>query len=240
MSASKAHIISQLQKEIYSLQGYKPAANGNEFNSGLGPIKYAFPHASFPLAAVHEFFCISDEDTSVTNGFISGILSSLVSQTGVLLWIGEGVIFTPALQLFGLNSDNIIFINKLKQKEKLWAMEEALKCGGLSAVIGEVHELSFTTSRRLQLAVEQSRATAFIIRKNPKNLITACAARWRITSLPTQVTDLPGVGFPRWNVELLKVRNGKPGAWQLEWVNGRFRHPYTLTAINKAQHRKAV
>ena len=28
---------------------------------------------------------------------------------------------------------------------------------------------------------------------------------------------MPGVGFPRWNVELLKVRNGKPGSWQLEW-----------------------
>jgi protein ImuA len=90
------------------------------------------------------------------------------------------------------------------------------------------------------LAVEQSRVTGFIVRRNPKNLVTACVSRWRITSLPTASTDLPGVGFPRWNVELLKVRNGKPGAWQLEWVDGRFRHPYKLTSISKDQHRKAV
>jgi len=31
------------------------------------------------------------------------------------------------------------------------------------------------------------------------------------------------VGFPRWNVELLKVRNGNPGAWKIEWSAGSFR-----------------
>jgi protein ImuA len=35
---------------------------------------------------------------------------------------------------------------------------------------------------------------------------------------------MPGVGFPRWTVELVKVRNGRPGVWQLEWKEGAFRH----------------
>ena len=34
---------------------------------------------------------------------------------------------------------------------------------------------------------------------------------------------MPGVGFPRWNVELLKVRNGKPCTWELEWSEGQFK-----------------
>jgi protein ImuA len=34
---------------------------------------------------------------------------------------------------------------------------------------------------------------------------------------------MPGVGFPRWTVELLKVRNGNPGTWQMEWAAGSFR-----------------
>jgi len=41
-------------------------------------------------------------------------------------------------------------------------MEEALKCESLSAVIAETPEISFTVSRRLQLAVEQNRVTSFI------------------------------------------------------------------------------
>jgi protein ImuA len=31
------------------------------------------------------------------------------------------------------------------------------------------------------------------------------------------------VGHPRWNVELLRIRNGKPGQWQVEWSDGCFR-----------------
>jgi protein ImuA len=34
---------------------------------------------------------------------------------------------------------------------------------------------------------------------------------------------MPGVGFPRWGVELQKVRNGKPGKWIIEWTAGGFR-----------------
>ena len=119
-------------------------------------------------------------------------------------------------------------------------MEEALKCEGLAAVIGETSELSFTASRRLQLAVEQSRVTGFVLRVQPRNPgITASVTRWKISPISSVLPDsMPGVGFPRWNVELLKVRNGKPGAWQLEWKGGRFRHVLLVTPILREQHRK--
>ena len=105
-------------------------------------------------------------------------------------------------------------------------MEEALKCEGLAAVICEVRELSFLASRRLQLAVEKSQVTGFVLQCQPKTInTTACISRWKITALPTELADgMPGVGFPRWQVQLLKVRNGRPGNWQLEWAGGRFRH----------------
>jgi protein ImuA len=112
-------------------------------------------------------------------------------------------------------------------------MEEALKYEGLSAVVCEVKELSFLASRRLQLAVEKSQVTGFVLQYNPRVInTTACICRWKITTLPTSMAgDMPGVGFPRWQVNLLKVRNGRPGNWQLEWVAGRFRHINTIPAI---------
>ena len=119
-------------------------------------------------------------------------------------------------------------------------MEEALKCEGLAAVVGEINELSFTGSRRLQLAVEQSRVTGFVIRNYiTKPNITSCIARWKISHLPSLVENqLPGVGFPRWQVELLKVRNGKPGIWEVEWKGQRFRHPRKLAVIRAEQQKK--
>ena len=148
---------------------------------------------------------------------------------------------SPALKIFGIEPERIIFVDLLKQKEALWAIEEALKCNVLSAVVGELKELSFTESRRLQLAVEQSRVTGFIHRINPKSENTvACVTRWKIQSLPSTVEDgMPGVGFPRWNVQLTKVRNGKPGMWQVEWAAGGFRHITTQISIHEIQKRKA-
>lgn len=119
-------------------------------------------------------------------------------------------------------------------------MEEALKCEGLAAVIAEISELGFTASRRLQLAVEESQVTGFILRRNPRLLnTTACITRWEITAAPsTTENNMPGVGFPKWNVELLKVRNGKPGKWQIEFTAGKFRHISKIVIIPQEEKRK--
>lgn len=241
MSATKADIIARLQREILPLQGFKPASNGMLMDIGLGPLKAAFPNISFPLGAVHEFICSSTEDAAASGGFISGLLSSLMRSKGVSIWISSSrTLFPPAMKSFGISPDNIIFIDLQKERDVLWTMEEALKCGSLSAVVGEMKELNFTASRRLQLAVEQSLVTGFIIRRDARNLnTTACITRWKITPLPSESEDnLPGIGYPRWNVQLLKVRNGKPGSWQVEWADGKFRPVYKFASIVREPQKK--
>ena len=241
MDTAKANIIAQLKKDILPLQGFKSALNTVALDGIPVAIKNAFPNSAFPLGAVHELIADGAEDATATFGFIAGILASIMRSGGVSIWISHSQsIFPPALRSFGVRPDRIIFIHLKKEQEILWVMEEALKCKGLSAVISEVRDLSFTASRRLQLAIEQSQVTGFIVRRNPRSLnTTACLARWKITSLPGQLPeDMPGVGFPRWNVELLKVRNGKPGSWQIEFAAGRFRHIPKITAIHPQQQKK--
>ena len=242
MHERKKDIIAQLQKNILPLQGLKPSTSSHAVHIELGPIKTAFPNAEFPLGAVHEFITEETEHVAATCGFIAGLFTDLMHNTGVSVWISSSrTVFPPALKVFGIEPDRIIFIDHQKEKEVLWAMEEALKCDGLAAVIGEISELSFTTSRRLQLAVEKSRVTGFILRHRPRNLNTiASVSRWKIIPLSSGLEDgLPGVGFPRWNVELLKIRNGKPGEWQMEWSAGRFQHisPFDISLIHE-QKRK--
>ena len=55
MTGSRADIISRLQRDILPLQGFKPASTGYGENPGLGPIRFSFPKATFPLNTVHEF-----------------------------------------------------------------------------------------------------------------------------------------------------------------------------------------
>ncbi len=241
ITSTKAALIAQLQKDILPLQGIKRILRPGASNVLPYAMTNAFPNAQFPLGAVHEFIFIGDETNASTAGFISGILASVINRGGSCIWISSSkTVFPPALKSFGIAPERMIFIHLQKEKEILWAMEEALKCDSIAAVVAEMKELSFINSRRLQLAVEQSRVTGFVLRNNPKNLnTTACVTRWKISPLPSELADdLPGVGFPRWNVELLKVRNGKPGTWEIEFSEGRFKHISRIAAIALEQKKK--
>lgn len=224
MTGTRADIVAELQAEILRLQGFKPHDH-TDVDMRLGPMAEAFPNKTFPLGAVHEFISGNTEEVAATSGFISALLSPLMNHAGATLWVStERKLFPPALKRFGLEPDNFIFLDLAQDKHILWAMEEALKCPALTAVIAEVRELSFTASRRLQLAVEDSRVTGFVLRHNPRQITTtACVSRWRITPLPSApVDDLPGIGFPQWRVTLERIRNGKPGKWDVRWVDGEF------------------
>lgn len=224
MIALKADIFKTLQADVLRLQGFR-SNNNSELDQCLGPIAAAFPNHSFPLGVIHELISYRQEETAATHGFITGLLSSIMGTNGTSLWISTSrSVFPAALKAFGVDPHRCIFIDLKKEKDVVWAMDEALKCSAVSAVVGEVGEIDFKTSRRLQLDVERSGVTGFIVRKTPKRAETiAAVSRWKITSLLSEKNDrLPGVGFPKWKVELSKVRNGKPGTWNIRWFDGKF------------------
>lgn len=235
-------IIKQLRKDISCLQGDSHKPTNNSPKTGLGVIEKSFPNAIFPTGAVHELISPQAEHAAATNGFIAGMLSSLMQHKRICLWIStHRDIFPATLPFFGIAPERIVFVDLHRQKEVLWVVEECLKCDSVMAVVGELRDLTFTESQRLQLAVEASGVTGFIHRFQPlaENPV-ACVTRWKISPMPSHLENgMPGVGFPRWHVQLAKVRNGIPGAWNIEWYNGGFRHISPQIAISQRVKRKA-
>jgi protein ImuA len=225
MEVNKTDIVSKLQSDIFRLQGFKQERSHAVLHKGLEPILSYFSHAILPTGCLHEFLSGSRECSTASQAFIASLVGTLLNSSGIALWISSSrLIFPPALLNFNIQPDRFIFIDLKKERDALWAMDEALKCGALSVVIGEINNLSFTESRRLQLAVEQSQVTGFIVRNNSSKIQpSAAVSRWRVTALPGEpIHDLPGIGFPKWRVELLRVRNGKPGVWDVCWINDKF------------------
>lgn len=237
---NKVDILARLRNDVLSLQGFKPACTLSQTDFGLGCIVHSFPHASFPFSALHEFTCNSKEECASSSAFVTGLLSSTLNRGGVALWVGtKRHIFPPALKAFGINPDQIIFIELKKEKEVIWTIEEALKCTALTTVVGEIAELDFTESRRLQLLIEQSGVGCFLLRHKLRNFTTASTSRWNVQPLSSETDhDMPGLSYPRWKVNLLKVRNGKPGSWIIEWAEGSFRHPSKLSVIRSEERQK--
>lgn len=225
-NSSRQDIIQDLRTRILAMQGINnPGAKRSSIR--LGPIETAFPKEIFPTGVIHEFISYEPEATAASNGFLACLLHSLMKQNGFCLWVSSRrTIFPPALKLLGVNPEYVIFVDLKNDKDVLWAVEESLKCSALASVVGELKDLTFAQSRRLQLTIEQSKVTGFIHRILPRNEnATACAARWKISQLPGIIeSGLPGIGFPKWRVELLKVRNGRPGCWELAWTPEGFLH----------------
>jgi protein ImuA len=241
LALKKADIIAELQTDILRLQGLKYSRNAT-VDVGLGPLKDAFPDSTFPVGAVHEFLSTRPEDEAATSAFVAGLAGAFTGNNGTCLWISTArLLFPPALTLFGIQPDRCIFVDLKKEQHVLWAMEEALKCGAVSAVIGEMKDLSFIASRRLQLAVEQSNVTGFIIRRHCRAVgTTACVSRWKITTMSSESIDgLPGVGFPKWRVELVRIRNGRSGSWDISWIDGKFHHTGKFESEFTEQTKKA-
>ncbi|HTI61777.1 Error-prone repair protein ImuA [Mucilaginibacter sp.] len=225
MQATRQDTINKLRKDILLWEGFKPPALDALGSFGLGSIEGAFPNGVFPVGAIHEMLCPTPEHLAASTGFMAGVVSALASKGGVCLWISRyHRLFPPSLMFFNMPPHHIIFVDVNREKDILWVMEEALKCEGLTAVIAELQTITFAQSRRLQLAVERSKVTGFILHNNPQKAgASTCVARWQVTSLSSEIEGgLPGIGFPRWQVELLKVRNGKPGNWTVSWDGNGF------------------
>ncbi|MGC4041926.1 MAG: hypothetical protein QM710_14375 [Flavobacterium sp.] len=224
VTEAKKQIAKNLQAKINVIQGLD-RFSGESSNIESLPFASAFPCHVFPTGVIHEFLSYEPADAASTNGFITALTGKLMKEGGLCLWVGsQKKIFPLGLKHYGINPDRIVFINPSKVKDALWIMEEALKCEALTAVIGEIREFGFTESRRFQLAVERSGVTGFVHRYRPHaENATASTARWKITPLSaTTNDDLPGVGHSCWDVQLVKVKNGRPGSWQVTWIDETF------------------
>jgi protein ImuA len=236
MYKEKHVFIDKLRQDIMTWEGFRAPETGDHADFGLGPIESAFPNKTFPTGVLHEFISSRPEDTAAAGGFIAGLMHILLDNGGVCLWVSyTRRVYPPALKRFGVDPDRIIFIDVHREKDVLWVTEEALKCDGIAAVVCETHGLTFMESRRLQLAIEKSRVTAFILRKDIKVFnTTACSARWSVKPVRSKLRPgMPGVGHPCWKVELLKVKNGQTGSWTIEWKKKRFQAVTEQPAIIK-------
>ena len=202
----------------------------------LPALDAALPAGGLPLAALHEIAPGRlDWDDGPATGFCLALLIRLLARRpggspgnflGPVLWLGgSGDLYAPGLAAFGFDPACLIEGRTQGDGEVLWAMEEGLRSGALAAVVGEVAELDTTAARRLQLAAESGGVTAFLLRRwcragGGAAPLTA-ASRWRVSAAPAESFALPASGIaearPRWRVELLRCRGGRPGNFLMEW-----------------------
>ncbi len=151
-----------------------------------------------------------------------------------VVWIAEdmalaesGAPYGPGLEAFGLAPERLLTVAAARSCDLLWAMEEALRCRAVSAVIGELRhgEIDRVAVRRLSLAAATSGALALLLRSSPPHDASTAATRWIVSAAPSSPS--PGGGgkeTPGFAARLMRNRRGPLGAWILHWSDddGRF------------------
>jgi protein ImuA len=114
--------------------------------------------------------------------------------------------------------ERLVILRVARQREALWAMEEALKCRAVSAVVAEIEESDLTATRRLALAAGEGGGLGLILRNtlSPGTPSTA-ATRWEVASAPSERDGFGGLGPMNFALSLVKNRRGRTGQWRLSW-----------------------
>ena len=216
---SKAALLAELRTRIRRLEGLG-GEGGDVLPFGVAGMDAALPDGGLPLGCLHE---VVAEDRGAGTAFAAGLLARLAAvREAPVLWIVRGRdLHAAGLVAYGLTPDRLIAVRAVRDADALWAMEEALRCKRLAAVLGEAGRLDLTASRRLQLAAEAGGVTGLLLHPEERGAGAASAAvtRWRVAAVPS-LPDEPGVGAPRWRLDLLRCRGGRPGTWEVGWQDG--------------------
>ena len=202
--------------------GESRAAHFHQLPRGLGD-RWHLPVS--PNPTLSELFAVHPSD----GGWVGFLLAQLGTDKP-LLWVQERMAILESGRIHppGLPTQNLIHVETRDARDALWAMEEGLRCSGLSAVIGEIwgdpKALDFTATRRLAVASERSGVAAFLIRLGGHANLSGARMRWRIASAPSLANDLDSKapGVPAWDAALFRARGMPPGRWNLAHEAGAF------------------
>jgi protein ImuA len=223
--ASKAAVLAELRGRIRRMEGIGGADGTRLLPLGVPAVDQALPDGGLPLGCLHEVIGENDPFNSVATGFSAAILARIAERQGEVIWVTRGDdLYAPGIAAYGLKPERLIVVRARRDTDILWAMEEALRCRTLGAVLGEIGDIDMVASRRLQLVAEASGVTGLLLRSADRRLgATASVTRWGLSAAPSQpINGEPGLGLPRWRTRLLRCRGGQPGEWLLEWHGGGF------------------
>ena len=196
------------------LDGALPTDRGSDSSS-----------AGLTLGGVHEAAGASAADQPAALAFLAALLTRLGRHGPVAVCRGPGSV-TGLGRLYGqgwrdLGADpaSLVFVETRHERDALWAMEESLRSGAAVAVVGETRQLAFVASRRLALAARESGTPLLLLRGDGLAAASAAFSRWRVAAWPSSASpfDEAAPGLPRWRLELMRCRGGRPVTCIVEW-----------------------
>ena len=192
-------MIDQLRQRLQALQKV-PGIEGRHGTLPFGiPAIDTMLGGGFARGALHEIAATGEAHLPAAIGFALAV-ARRAAPSPRLIWISEdlalaesGAPYGAGLGAFGLAPEQLVTVSAAHRRDLLWAMEEALRCGATTAVIGEMRAgaIDGVAIRRLSLAAAESDTLALLLRTEPPGDASTAATRWIVGAAP-DTNVIPG------------------------------------------------
>jgi protein ImuA len=216
--------LSALRRAVAAVTASRP---GEEARLGLGVASLDQALAGgLAAGALHEIGPAAPGDGGAATGFATALAVLALRAGGQAIWIRPdfaaaeaGELYGPGLALMGLPLQRLIILRVPRARDGLWAMEEALQCRAVGAVVTELmgDDGDLTATRRLALAAGAGGGLGLILRHQPCRAANAAMTRWEVASAGGERDGFGGLALPTFAVSLVKNRHGPTGQWRLSW-----------------------
>ena len=194
--------VRQLAEQIQALRVGLYAAGRTEeerFQLGVPEFDALLPQGGMPRRGLVEWL---GELGSGAWTLAVKTVAAAAQEGRVVVVDPGGEFYPPAARPWGLAAEQLLLVRPRTVAEAVWAMDEALRCAAVRAVLGIVDRLDHRASRRLQLAAESGGRPCVLARPAAALSESSWAeVRWWVQPVPRSAH-----GARVLRVELLRCR----------------------------------
>ncbi len=225
MSAPSRETLRTLRHAVATIEASRQAAPARSLRFGVGALDQVLG-GGLALGAVHEIAPKAPSHGGAATFFALALAALAADDARPVLWVQldftgleGGRLYGPGLELLGLPLRRLVLLRIAHARDGLWAMEEALKCPAVAAVVGEITDgvVDLTTTRRLALAADSGGGLGLLLRPHAAPVPSTAMTRWEIASVAGEPDGFGGLGQPTLALSLVRNRRGPVGRWLLSW-----------------------
>ena len=160
---SHARQIETLRRRIAGLEGVRRHGNPAPVKSCFGPLDRLLPGRGFRRGTIVQW--LADGEGSGAETLAMATAVGACRNGGALVVLDRRrEFYPPAAARRNVELQNLIVVYTANRADHDWALDQALRCPGVAAVLAWPDRLDGRTFRRLQLAAEQGGGLGLLVR----------------------------------------------------------------------------
>jgi hypothetical protein len=199
--------LARLVELVQQAEGSLRAGAGEHFSTGCGALDGLLPGGGLARGSLVEW--VADAPGGGAGLFAVVAAREAQRDGGAVVVVDRDQgFYPPAAAAWGIDLASMIVVHPRNEADERWAIDQALRCSHVAAVVAWPRRLEGRTFRRWQLAAESSGAVGLFVRPAAARREPSWAqVRWAVTPRPTAPSAEASSGW-QLGVRLLRVRGG--------------------------------